>query len=356
MPRLRNATLEGLAVFGAVGVVFGLLYNTLFYPHTLVEYLEAGTIGLILGMSAGFAELTYLERRLRRRSLPQALLIRTGLYAAAVAVTLSVVLAIEPAVEGECPYFQCLAAWISGPLFLRDLVFSTGFSFLTVLSVQVVLLVGTRNFMRLMVGRFQTPREVDAVFMFVDLRGSTQIAERLGHRTFSGLLQEFFNDLADAIHAARGEVYQYVGDEVVVVWQGRRARGGSLWLACYDGMQSSIAAARASYASRYGCVPEFKAGAHCGRVMATEVGTLQRAHVYHGDVLNTAARIESTCNEAGFDLLVSEALLHTLDPALQERFEAVGDRHLKGKGERVRLFGYRPSRHGPSLEVETVHD
>ena len=344
MPKRRQVTLEGLLVFAIAGLVFGLLYNTLFYPRTLVEYLEAGTIGVILGVAAGLTELRFLERRLRRRTLPEALAIRTVLYASVVAVTLSVVLAVEPAAAGECGYVRCLISFIAGPQFVRDLVFSTGFAFLTVLSVQVVLLVGTRNFLRLILGRYQTPRELLAVFMFVDLRDSTGIAERLGHERVSAFLRDFFNDLADAIHSTGGEVYQYVGDEVVVVWPGQRRAEGARWLECYEAMQESLSASAPAYVERFGCSPEFKAGAHVGYVMATEVGTLQRAHVYHGDVLNTAARIQATCNEVGFDLLVSEALLEFLDPARRAEFQSLGLHPMRGKGEDVALFGFKPSR------------
>jgi adenylate cyclase len=343
MPKRHPVTFEGLLVFAISGVVFGLLYNTLFYPHTLVEYVEAATIGLILGIAAGFAELQFFEHRLRRRSLLQALAIRTLLYAPFVAVTLSMVLAVEPAVARECTYVTCVASFLAGPQFRRDLVFSTVFAFLAVLSVQVVLLVGTRNFIRLILGRYRVPRELYAVFMFVDLRDSTPLAERLGHERFSAFLQEFFNDLADGIHSAKGEVYQYVGDEVVVVWPGRRRAEHAAWLECYRAMRERVEASATAYRKRFGDVPEFKAGAHCGAVIATEVGTLQRAHVYHGDILNTASRIQGLCNQVGFDLLVSEALFQSLDPIRRAEFESLGAHAMKGKGEDVALYGYKPS-------------
>jgi adenylate cyclase len=35
-----------------------------------------------------------------------------------------------------------------------------------------------------------------------------------------------------------------------------------------------------------------KAGAHVGRVVATEVGTIKSEIVFHGDVVNTTARVQ----------------------------------------------------------------
>jgi len=81
---------------------------------------------------------------------------------------------------------------------------------------------------------------------------------------------------------------------------------------CFFLMQRSIEARKYSYLRQYGHYPRFKAGLHCGRVVATWVGKVKRKIVYHGDVLNTTARIQSLCNELGQELLISEDLLTQL--------------------------------------------
>ncbi len=104
-------------------------------------------------------------------------------------------------------------------------------------------------------------------------------------------------------------------------------------------MREAIELERSAYEQEFGTVPEFKAGVHAGEVIVTEVGTLQRAHVYHGDVLNTAARIQAKCNETGFDLLVSEAALRSVASELEERFEQVGALPLRGKSKPITMYG-----------------
>ena len=89
------------------------------------------------------------------------------------------------------------------------------------------------------------------------------------------------------------------------------------------------------YFERYGLVPEFKAALNAGAVTAAEVGEVKKELAYHGDVLNTAARIQQKCNEFGCRLLVAEAMheyIHTL-----KRFSSsfVGDIVLKGKTRSV---------------------
>jgi adenylate cyclase len=335
--------LEAIAPFVAGGLLFGLLYNTLFYPWTLVEYVEAATIGVLLGAAVGLAEQhARVKRWIERRSFFPVLVARTAAYSILVAVSLSLVLSVEPATLGQCAYAACVAQYVTGPLFTRDLVFSTAFVFPTSLFAQVILLVGTRNFGRLMTGRYGRPRELRAEFMFVDLRGSTRLAERLGHERYSAFLRDFFVDISGPIHDARGEIYQFVGDEVVVVWPAGRAAGR--WLDCFAEMQAAIAAARTRYEAEYGVVPEFKAGVHAGDVVATEVGTLQRSRAYHGDVLNTAARIQSKCNETGFDLLVSSAALASVAAARRGGFEATAPLDLRGKTAPVEVFAWTGSR------------
>lgn len=52
-------------------------------------------------------------------------------------------------------------------------------------------------------------------------------------------------------------------------------------------------------------MPVFKAGMHIGTVTAVEIGEIKRDIAYHGDTLNTAARIQSLCNQYQTRLLVS---------------------------------------------------
>jgi len=49
------------------------------------------------------------------------------------------------------------------------------------------------------------------------------------------------------------------------------------------------------YRNKYGMVPKFKAGANSGYVTVAEVGELKKELAYHGEVLNTAARIQGKC-------------------------------------------------------------
>lgn len=333
-------TVEKLLPFGAAGVLFALIYHGLFYPHNLIAFIQSGIIGLLLGITTGIFEEYLLKDFFRQRPFTNALLLRTVLYAVIASIALMIVLTIVPFLLGKCPYKTCFMAYFWDSTFLRDLVFSMLIIFLTTLNVQIILLIGSQNMRRLLTGQFHQPREINATFLFADIRGSTTLAEQLGHWQFSNLLSDFFNDVSAAIHQAKGEIYQYVGDEVIVVWPDNFPNHSSKWLECFNNMQKSIAKRAGYYQKKYGVVPEFKAGVHRGLVIASEIGVQQKAYVYHGDILNTAARLQAKCNEVGFDLLVTKSIFNTLPLKQRADFERIGKLPLKGKQEEVVAYGF----------------
>ena len=67
-------------------------------------------------------------------------------------------------------------------------------------------------------GVYRRPKAEERVFLFVDLEGSTQLAERLGSARYFELLRRFVDDLTDPVLESEGEIYQYAGDEVVITW------------------------------------------------------------------------------------------------------------------------------------------
>jgi adenylate cyclase len=187
-------------------------------------------------------------------------------------------------------------------------------------------------------GRYQQPEAENRIFLFVDLKDSTHLAETLGNDRYSRLVRDFFRDVSPAIAAARGDVYQYVGDEVVVTWPSATGLKFASCLHCFFDMQRAIAERHEAYQRAYGVVPSFKAGAHGGQVTTVLVGTQHRELVYHGDVLNTTARIQAQCNALGSRFLVSAELRRQLGEQPEFQFTALGGQTLRGKASAMELF------------------
>jgi len=87
--------------------------------------------------------------------------------------------------------------------------------------------------------------------------------------------------------------------------------------------------------------PEFKGALHSGTVSVTWIGTIKKEIVYHGDVINTTARIQEECNKHGQKFLISEYMLQSIQLPEYLRSEVVGELQLKGKQKKVKIFGLK---------------
>lgn len=196
---------------------------------------------------------------------------------------------------------------------------------------------GPGVFRKFLLGRYFVPRREERIFMFLDLRSSTTIAERLGEERYFSFLREVFQFATPAILKHEGEIYQYVGDEIVISWEMEKGIRNANCINTYFDIQEELHHRKRYFLEKYNTHPEFKAGVHQGFVMAGEIGVVKREIAYSGDVLNTAARIQSKCNEFGVDLLFSGDLISRLSFTGRSPRE-LGDIELRGKKERVKLF------------------
>ena len=187
-------------------------------------------------------------------------------------------------------------------------------------------------------GAYHAPTREERIFLFVDLEGSTALAERLGSATYFELLRRFVDDLTDPVLDAEGEIYQYAGDEVVITWPLASGLREANCVRCFFAIQQAIAGQAAGYTRDFGAVPKIHAGLHGGTVTAGELGDVRQQIVFVGDILNTAARLEEHAKRSGLDVVVSGALLARLTLPAEVRAERFGELALRGKEERVDAY------------------
>jgi adenylate cyclase len=198
-------------------------------------------------------------------------------------------------------------------------------------------LLGPGVLVRVLVGRYHRPRRERRVFMFLDLKSSTSIAERMTEEAYYSFLNDFFRDISLPVLNAAGEIYQYVGDEVVVTWKQEVGTRDANCLRVFFAIDAVMESRKKHYLDRYGIVPEYKAGVHLGEVITAEIGDLKKEIVHNGDVLNTAARIQSMCNELGRRFVASNQLIQALVVPEDVSIDPLGPATLRGKAEPMEL-------------------
>ncbi len=291
------------------------------------------TIGPLFGGISGYAQILTEERAYKRISLQKFLILR---FAYAVLFLIGLVLA---------SYVVCIL-YLDIKIGLIEFAFEPGsFAiYLYILTVdifmvilrQVNLMLGDNNLRKLLQGKFYTPREEERIFMFLDLQSSTQLAEKLGHIKYSMLIQDCFIDLGIVVES-EAEIYQYVGDQVILTWKLSSGLRNQNCINAYFNFKQHLAEKKEYYLQKYNCQPFFKAGINAGIVTVTEVGKYKKEIAFHGDTINTAARIQAKCNEFNQELLISEYLKNKLSNNGFD-FDKLGNIALRGKEKEVPIY------------------
>jgi adenylate cyclase len=200
--------------------------------------------------------------------------------------------------------------------------------------------IGRGNFQHWFFGLLNKPTEENRIFMFIDLKDSTSIAEKLGHKKFSYLVQDVFNDMA-IVDNYNGQIYNYMGDGAIITWNIKGGLKHNNFLRSFYAFVRVVQKRKRYYNRKYGLQPQFKAGVHVGKVMVLQVGQIKRDISYNGDTMNTAARIESKCNELKQALLISSDLYNQVEDTEMYQFKNVGDIALRGKKKAVEIYGVK---------------
>jgi len=211
---------------------------------------------------------------------------------------------------------------------------------ITQLLLQINSKFGQGIFWNIISGKYNTPKVEWRIFMFLDLNSSTTIAEDLGDQKYHELLKDLFIDITNPIIDNKGEIYQYVGDEVVIAWHYKDGISNCSCIKCFFDIKNQLRLLSHKYNKKYGLLPAFKAGIHCGKVIAGEVGIVKRDITYSGDVLNTTSRIQSMCKTFNHEVIVSTDLFEKLQPA-GFGAECLGAIKLRGKEKEISLVGVK---------------
>ncbi|WP_246179815.1 adenylate/guanylate cyclase domain-containing protein [Microvirga thermotolerans] len=324
----------GAVLFGAgAGALYGLIFGTV---HPAISAIYGACTGTLLLAFERRLILSGIQARLRRLSTP--------LYLAGSVAAYLALIVLGNAVAGSL-------IWNAGllPETLVDLMLPSTRVVLYSLAVSAVAgfvlrmrdLIGTEMFVNLLIGRYHRPVSEERVFLFIDLVGSTSLAEDLGDMRFQALLGDFMAALAEPVRRCRGSIDDYIGDMAMVTWPLERGVRDARCLNVIRAIREQIDRDAATWQARFGITPDFRVALHCGPVVTADVGVEKHKIAYFGDTVNTTSRLEALCRELGETVLVSSDLLSRLKVPPGFAFEDLGLRALRGRDQPLGLFALR---------------
>ena len=305
-------------------------------------------VGVIAGVLAGILLVSVNSRLFRRRSFKFAMITTLVAYVLifllVTFVGIFVNLLVEQGLQGiSYDTVKVALGFVFDSTSITYFILWGGIVLSTLFLLQVNDKFGPGILLKFLAGNYHQPKKEERIFMFMDMRSSTAIAEKIGIEKYFNLLNDLFSDITDTILNNEGEIYQYVGDEIVISWPMKKGIRNANCLRCFTQIQEKLTELGPSYEKKYKLMPEFKAGLHYGLVMAGEIGVIKKDIIYSGDVLNTTARIQEQCNQYNVDILISKETFDILSDTDEYKLIPLGSIELRGKERKIDLNTIRTS-------------
>ncbi|MCW3110934.1 MAG: adenylate cyclase [Segetibacter sp.] len=353
-----KSKLSRIIPFGLIWLIFSIVYTQLekgllgnlnYYPSTQNPYSFTKSIfitpvsALLAGLLIGTLEIQYLNKLFIQKSFSKKIVYKSLAYILLILAFLVITTAISNSIELQAPVYNekvlnNVWSFLSNYAFLGVAIYMASVIFVSQFYNEVSDNIGRGVLVNFFSGRYHSPVEEERIFMFLDMKSSTTIAENLGHVMYFEMLKEYYSDLSDSVTEYSGEIYQYVGDEMIVSWKLKSGVKNNNCVQCFFAMKAALEIQTRKYNENFGLLPAFKAGFHCGKVTTGEIGVIKKDIMFTGDVLNTAARIQGLCNTYIVDIILSADLIKTLDLHPQFLVKTLGQNELRGRDEKIELY------------------
>jgi adenylate cyclase len=348
MSRWTRSRLQTVAVVALIGGVAGIALSWLLshivpFVYDLAEFENGARNGMMVAGLLAAADVFYVQAPrgawLRRLPFGRAVLIRAVLLTAVIVLSL----AFNRLIFGLLYGFERSGLdYFALPL-LRDTVIVFVIFLAISEFLQMRRVIGGRTLNALLLGRYHRPVSEHRVFLLIDIKGSTALAERLGDERAHAFITSIFFDIDQPILEHGGEVYTYLGDGLIASWPLEQGIAHERCLRCYLAIEETLTRNAEHYRREFGKAPEIRAVLHAGPIVAGECGDTKLSIVYLGDTLNTAARLEQTAKTLERNCLISADLLRQLELPAALVAEPLGPITLRGREQPIDTFALEPA-------------
>jgi adenylate cyclase len=171
---------------------------------------------------------------------------------------------------------------------------------------------------------------VEAAVLFIDLVGSTQLAESRPPQEVAEVLNDFFRIVVGTVDEHQGLINKFAGDAALAVF------GAPLRM--NEPASAALATARALGTQLRQLPVDFGIGVSAGRVFAGNIGAENRyEYTVIGDAVNEAARLADLAKTSDRRILCSAAAIDRADDAERERWAECYSAVLRGRSEATQI-------------------
>ena len=312
------------------GIVFVFARSGMSPQHLLIGVIYGLIISALIGSFEILASSGPLRDWLGGLSFTANLVVRSLVYAAVIIPLQHFELGVR--LTGVTPDATSNDFWAA-------VVYSGVMSVFMNLAFSITNIIGRKTFFNLVTGRYHTPVEETRFVLFVDIAGSTTLAERLGGPGIHRFLDKTFRALTGPVIDHRGEILNYVGDEIIVTWPEASGAVDGRPLRCFLAMRAILQQFHGRFEKEFGVAPRIRGSLHFGTVIIGEIGDIKRAITFNGDVMNTAARLEELSRNIEGGFLASRVAIDRFKPAPPIALCDLGFRDIRGKSDRIEVVG-----------------
>jgi len=318
---------KSLIILTLIGLLVGTLYPLLARESgDLRAILNGALIGLLGGIFIWIFEMKVFDPQKRTYTFIPVFLTKTISYFLGFFVIILSVKGLIDSIFYKKPVLDYITSeefqnFIFKEDFYVILIYTLAFLAIINFTIQMSRKVGYEMMINFINGRYHTPKNEERIFMFIDLKSSTAIAEKIGDVKFHRFLNDFYFDVTKCILAAKGEIYRYVGDEIDITWRMRRGLKNANCILIYFYVLYRIKRQKEKYLEKYGIIPQFTAGLHCGNVTTGEIGEVKSQVIHYGKVIQITSMIKDELKRLDKNLLITESLVNILK--MPAAFEAI---------------------------------
>lgn len=342
MKRRQIVKLRRSGLIIAISLVLGLLYPVMMGIMEAQVFKVSLCVAFLMPTLAMLFEYGYADSRygawIRRLPFSWFMVVKLIVYHAIIYAAFGITFYLFiPEARSIAGVFEVGRAILTPREFLLALFVFACFG----IGISIAQLMGPRTLRNYLTGRYHRPRKGERIFLFLDMVGSTPIAEQLGDLQYHSFLNRFFIDVSRPVFECGGVVHQYIGDQMIASWPVKRGLRAGQCLRAVVEAQERLEANGPAYERDFGFRPQFRAGLHVGQVVRGEMGEVKREIVFVGNVMNVTARIENACRELDHPILISEDLMRAIQLPEQIGAHDVGEIALRGMENPTRLFAIR---------------